>query len=1194
MSMPTDSQNAAIQARGNVLVSAGAGTGKTSTLVARALRIVFDENCDLDRILMVTFTEAAAAEMRQRLREELQKRLTVEGFSARAEEQLALLDTAPFGTLHSFCLRLVREHFHDLDQVDPQAVVLDGSQTRLLEATALETILDGHYAGGNEASECVREFIRRECQGSDDRVRALILRLHRYTQTLENSDGWMEQQRRGLEENDPVLWRRWLVEAFDEWRAFWLPRLREAQIAQPCYAAFANALAAVSNPPDLAGMRTVLASIHAANETDGGVWPARQVTRLRKPFEVFFKEADGFQTFALPSNGSDPMAEDWQHVRRPLATLLRLTTEFTSEFSHAKRELGGLDFADLEQFSLQLLRRPEIAARWQAQFEHVFVDEYQDINAAQDAILTALSREGAAANRFLVGDIKQSIYGFRLADPRIFQHYEREWSGDAGRCLPLSDNFRSREAVLEFVNRLFGALMRPVLGKMNYSQTAHLQFGRGATHPELGLKANPDAEPRVEFHIIQKTEIEAAPDDDNDDKGQPQAEVLDLARMEKEARLVALRLRKLRDEKRAVWNGKELKAVEWGDMVVLLRSVGPTAETYAKVFHELGVPLVARRGGFYEALEVMDLLHLLRLLDNPLQDLPLLAVLRSPLAGFSLDELVEIRTALPKASFWEALKTFHRTAKHDSSAWPKVDELLSRHTRWRAAMRQGSLSACLETALDETGYEAMLLAGERGAERAANVRGLLDLARQFDPYQRQGLYRFLRFVDEQMKLEEDRPPALPAQTDNAVRLMTIHQSKGLEFPVVVLADLGRQFNEQDLRSDILLSDEFHLCMKVLPPHAEQRYECLPLWLARRRERGELRSEELRLLYVALTRARDTLLLVGTDASRPSFDKEGNLELTPLNDVTLLRQRNCLGWLKLWMPELVHAQADPVSRTGRNELASWTIYAPNDTRLVPPSVTTKKPVVHGGSELDEGVLEAFQKRFAWRYPHDTAMRTPAKASVTALRRRKAEEEDAEAIQKFRGTNFRSPKREGDATQSKLSAAEIGTAHHTFLQLMSLACAGSEAELRQEAERLREEGVLMDTECAALNLKSLAQFWNSEVGRQIRAEDRTVRRELPFTVRFSPSELKELGLMNNAADADEFVVVQGVADLAVLRPKEIWLLDFKTDRVTADELEEKLGYYTPQLKLYALALEKIYNRPVTRRWLHFFDVGKTVMV
>jgi ATP-dependent helicase/nuclease subunit A len=427
--------------------------------------------------------------------------------------------------------------------------------------------------------------------------------------------------------------------------------------------------------------------------------------------------------------------------------------------------------------------------------------------------------------------------------------------------------------------------------------------------------------------------------------------------------------------------------------------------------------------------------------------------------------------------------------------------------------------------------------------------------------------------------------------------MSIHQSKGLEFPVVVLADLAHQFNEQDLRKNILLSDQWGLCLKAFPPGGEQRYETLPLFLARRRERGELRSEELRLLYVALTRARDTLLLVGTDTKAPP--EPGRLELDPLNDITLLEQQNYLGWFKLWLPELVRAQAGDAAGEGQNDLVRWILYEANDARLARPADAepphTAVAAISEPPVPEEGVEAALQKwreRLAWQYPYEETRSIPAKTSATALRRQQADEEAA--TPKFAAVKhgFQEGPAADDCTG--LSAAQKGTAHHRFLQHVALDCAGSDAGLRAEAERLRAAGLLSPKEHEALEMGALVRFWEGELGRQIRAEAVAVRRELPFTARFWLTELASLGLPAGAGAADDFVVVQGVADLVVLRPEEIWLLDFKTDAVEAATLPAKVKQYTLQLRLYAKALEKIHRRPVTRRWLHFLAMNETAAV
>ena len=1367
----TKAQQDAIAARGNVLVVAGAGTGKTHTLVERCLTLLLDEGCSLENILMVTFTEAAAAEMRHRIRRALLKRQEAQPDHDHLARQLALLDTARISTLHGFCLGLVREHFYELG-LDPQVAVLDERQTQPLIHETFDALFAEHYAATTPEAEVVRELIRRQGRGSEERIRALALKLHRYTQTLPNPARWFEEQLALFAEPEPAQWREWFVEGVREWAALWLPPLREiageAENVARCVRALGDCRGAGFQPAregispskkplhDLearedrqdacpARLAYALAEILAADAAD---WPKKRKTELRGPIKKFFEEAeflhsltsgtgaapvsrqpavvnettgeDGDRRDACPT---DPLAEDWQWIRGPMAALLRLARAFGERFAQAKRELGGVDFADLEQFALRLLRDPAagaptaIARQWQERFQHIFVDEYQDINEAQDSIIECLSRAGERANRFLVGDVKQSIYRFRLANPRIFSRYEEAWRADAarGRRISLADNFRSREAILEFVNPLFATLMRPAVGGLAYDEDARLRFGNREERKALALDGGPVAQvskpavsptsksagpagssglgevvgpagwetrdpadlevcatgqrqPCVEFHLIAE-DGENGSDAPAEDLSTAESELLDLQSNEREARLVAVRLRELMAAQHPLWDAKAgaFRPAQWGDMVVLLRSPSSRVESFAKEFSRLGVPLQAARGGFYESAEIMDVLSLLQVLDNPLQDVPLLAVLRSPLVGLSLDELVEIRVALRPGLFWTALKRWHQInaecgmrnaelpagdagaiphAAHRTPHFVKVDTFLTQYARWRRIAREGSLTECLETALAETAYEALLQAGARGKERVANVRRLLSLARQFDPYQRQGLFRFLRFVEAQQAAALEEEPA-PLPTQDAVRLMSIHKSKGLEFPVVAVAGLGTRFNFQDLHADILLNEFYGLCPKVLPPDSEQRYPSLSHWLATRREKRELLGEELRLLYVAMTRARDTLLLIGTASGQeagepwpsnlsPSSEPRPEPLDQPLNlalpdqgdwgretkikshskhaeardwagaeptDRDLLDARCPLDWLRRWLPQATAVSDWTGDRHGQNELLRWKIYLPAD-----PCLLREKPETEGAAvaavppEPEAALVRRWRARLLWQYPCRAATQEPAKTTVSVLRRRTVEDTDEETRVLFRSRGHKSQAQAAAtarASHAGLSAAERGTAHHAFMECVNLERVESLGELRNEVARLASQGLLAAEAVAALDLDAIVEFWQSELGRRIRAHRSHVHREVPFTARFTPEELAAAGIKLSAVSdltslAGEFIVVQGAVDLAVIAPEEIWLLDFKTDHVKSGELAEKARSYEPQLNLYAHALARIYRRPVQECWLHFFALGRSAAV
>ena len=614
-------------------------------------------------------------------------------------------------------------------------------------------------------------------------------------------------------------------------------------------------------------------------------------------------------------------------------------------------------------------------------------------------------------------------------------------------------------------------------------------------------------------------------------------------------------------------------------MAVLLRAPSGKAEVFAKQFDRAGIPLVVERGGFYDSSEIADLLNLLQLLDNPLQDVPCIAVLRSPLVGCSLDELAEIRMAA-NGHFWFALNQVQSPkSKIQSDTRAKIEKFVDRFHRWRKFAQKSSLSQCLEEILSETHYDDWLKSRPRGAQRYANVWRFLNLAEKFDQFQRQGLFRFLKFVAAQREAEAE-PEASPVAEENAVRLMSIHQSKGLEFPVVAVADLSKSFNTQDLRGEIIFDEKFGLCPKVKPQVSNRRYPSLPHWLAQRHQRREQAGEELRLLYVALTRARDTLILTGSVTGK----KWENIWNEPgaITPQKILAGKSYADWLGLWF-----AQQPGANSAMQGELPNLRWRIADDAELALEKAENGK--LKAETELsvpDEKAKSKLKKMLEWQYGFAAATVRAAKSSVTALRRQAADELEDEAERIF-------PAR--PIARAKLSAADAGTATHKFLQRFSFEKAADLKSLKAEAERLEREKILSADERAILDFAALENFWNSEAGMKIRDNAANVRRELAFTAKFSPKELaKILGTTQVENLDDEFVVVQGVADLAVLLPDEIWLVDFKTDAVRGDELAGKIKIYEPQLRLYANALVKIYSRPVTNCWLHFLSARKTVGV
>ncbi|HOB97345.1 MAG TPA: UvrD-helicase domain-containing protein [Verrucomicrobiota bacterium] len=1239
----TSDQQRAIEAVGDVLVVAGAGTGKTSTLVERCVRRILDPEArvSLDAVLLVTFTEAAASEMRRRIRQRLEQALEGAPEDRWIAEQLALVDSARISTLHSFCLHLVRDHFQELG-LDPEFTVLDEAQRAVLVDDVLTRVFEGHYAGTDEADRAVQELVFVYGGASDETIRRLVLRAHDFTCTLPDPEAWLAREESRLRQEAPAHWTGWFERALDDWAAEWTEALAEFPPENLKAVECLEVLRRLGRPVSHQAAFEAFKQIEALDRA----WPHRKKTAWRKPLEPLLEEA-AFLSSLIPCEGAiradsgpnrarskDPLREDWDWVRAPLMAMVALVREFGGAFARAKHELAAVDFHDLEQFALRLLwdSRAEcptpLAESLRLDLAYVFVDEYQDINAAQDRIVTALSRPGSRANRFLVGDVKQSIYRFRLAAPRIFQGYADAWGGggSAASAVSLTDNFRSHEAILRFVNALFPLFMRREIGGVEYGPAARLRFGdpearrpmawrpaaadSSGREPVPGDGESPRADAAAEGRVREEARVEVHVRIDNRTAVDSGGSVFEGAEdegagertgAEQEAALVAARLRALRDREFAVWSAarRDARPVSWGDMVILLRSPRNKAEAYAKVFEAAGVPLVAARRGLYDALEISDLLSLLEILDNPLQDIPLLAVLRSPLVGLTVTGLALVRLGQRSGPVWAALQRFHKQGPDQAAAsaldagaveggaWMRVDRFLARYERWRRIARRVALSQCLETVLDETHYEARIEVEPRGAQRRANVQRLLALTRQFDRFQRQGLFRFLRFVEAQRAVEFEPEPAVTEARD-AVRLMSIHQSKGLEFPVVVVPDLGKRFNFDDTRGPILIEEELGFCPMVRPAGGVEAYPSLPHWLASRRERHELLGEEIRLLYVAATRACDKLILVGSVSAKRAEAGWPFAEAKALTARQIGSARCGLDWLGPVLTQLA-GSADWLDQgVGQRGCFRWVRH----DQPAPLSPPTGPAVETTPAAPAPAVWTALEGRLTWQYPWRAATVESAKTAVTTLRRRVTEETDRESRRLFPIPSGADPSHARARESGRvLTAAERGTAYHRFLESAALDTLARPDGVRAEVARLEHEGVLSGDEAAVLDLGALGAFGQSELGRRVIAERQQVRRELDFTLRLSPEDFERLAIpITRGLGADEFIIVQGVVDLAVMVSDQIWIVDFKTDDIATDGLQAKVESYAPQLRLYALALSRIYRRPVTEAWLYFFALGR----
>jgi ATP-dependent helicase/nuclease subunit A len=992
----TENQLAAITNQGNTLVEAGAGAGKTRTLVERCIEHLRHarEAGALKRMLVVTFTEAAAAEARQRIRTAIEANSAAEPGNLVWEQELALIDSAHIQTLHSFCFALVRENFFDLE-LDPAVSIMDEQQSAMLFSETLEDLLDEHYAGKHPNSEEVKDFIWRKFRGWDMPLREIIKEIHEFTQTRPQPEKWFREQIANFEAEDCAHWRQWHQDFTRSWCAWWLPFLKDLPAentnAHVCAELIANALESGS-----------IRLSELATRDHIECWPSGKKTKHREAFGKFFEELFFLVSLEPNEQCQDPLGDDWRYVRGCTLVLLKLARDFSERFTKAKRAAGMVDFHDLEQYTLKLLvdetggGPTALAVEWRERFEQILVDEYQDINRAQDLIIRCLSRPGAEGNAFLVGDVKQSIYRFRQADPAIFQSYA-EKNGD-WKIISLQENFRSGETILNFINPLFGWLMRKDLGGVEYDQSAELKFGDREGRKEMRAAGSPG----VELHLLIKgqanMEEQETSEGENGDSGEDEEKsagglaLAELANAEKEARLVAFRLKQIKDSGMEIFAQKEGKArpARWSDMVVLMRAASTKSETYAKAFDALGIPLHLKRSWFFESAEALDLCSLLHLLDNPSQDIPLVAVLRSPLAGLSANDLARIRSGSTQKPFWRAVGEFYEK-KSGCAAWKKLDVFLPRYHRWRNSKTTSSIAQKLETILADTQYLEWVSAQPRGSQRAENIQHLLRIARRFEESRGESLYLFLRYLEEAQNAAGDsEPPA--GSAEDAVRLMTIHQSKGLEFPIVAVPDLGKAINFGESKKAVLLDETHGICVKAQPK--DKSYPTLPLWICRREERMKSLAEEMRVLYVALTRAENLLLLFGSASGKQVKGRWAELGESKPWPQRFVQTASMLDWIGSylswkepgWAGEAVElAEAEEgAAKTATQGVAAGLSYTIHLEHPAEKQIESEQD--SSGPRIEAEKLRKLRRELAFQYPHEAAVRESAKTTVTALRRK----------------------------------------------------------------------------------------------------------------------------------------------------------------------------------------------------------------
>ena len=1199
---------------GDLLVAAAAGSGKTAVLVERIVTMLMDDihPIDIDRMLVVTFTRAAAAEMKERIGNRIAELLMENPENESLQRQQRLLHNAAITTIDSFCLQVVKEFFHRID-LTPGFRIGEEAEMKLLQSDVLKEVLEENYATADEA---FFRFVECYAPGkTDSALEDYILKLFLFSESYEWPEEWLQTQADNfMYEDEAAFQKSSLVQAVMEEAARQLT-LAQADINQALqlvntynltgyqsavqqdYALIQNLAAAkdyvsfskLIRAHEFGRMNACAKSVdQAAKEEAKALRDSCKDTITTLLKQYFFQEAEA-------------MYQDMKTCAPHMRELVRLTLAFRKKYSETKKDKNLLDFSDLGHYALQILLTEqdgdwipsETAEILRGRYDRIMVDEYQDSNRIQETLLWAISRlhersaeypEGRP-NIFTVGDVKQSIYRFRQARPELFmEKYEKYGAGDpAYQKIVLKKNFRSRPSVLDAVNTVFEWCMHKEFGGIEYDKDAALHVGlpyeactgqQGPYDPELILVA-----------------------------GKPD----DVEEAEAEAEVCADRILRLVSDAEGLQiteNGQKRKA-EFKDIAILLRSAKGWAETFVNVLKDRGIPARATVAtGFFETGEVVTVLNYLRILDNPQQDIPLAQVLLSPVFGFSNDELARIKG--DSGRLYDMLNRYEKQAD-DEGLSEKVIRFLELYRYFRQRKRYLAVSELIQEIYRETGLYNIIAALPAGEQRVANLEYLLRQAQNYAATSYHGLFQFIRYVEKLNDNEVDFGEAATADAGNAVKIMTIHKSKGLEFPVVLIPACGKQFNQMDAKTRVVLHADYGIGPECIDSEERTRMTTLKKQYIRQMLRQETIAEELRMLYVAMTRAREKLILVAGIKEADKFLLSCAASSYRMDYRQLLSAVSYLDFVKGAVlrrfagTEWNHLQPDNAALMQSSVTGQSVVWHFIPVNAGAASVTVVADVLEERKKKEQllklirerdvkdvsGALQRsaeyqrLKENLYYCYPYENAITQALKTSVSELKRRHLQEEQEQEAEVPVWLK-RKMKRAAQQT-SGLSAAERGTLYHKILEMVPLATVRTEEELKEFCEELVNRGRVTQEEMACIEPDRLIQFLKSELAERMRKAELQgrLKREQPFV----------LGIETTDGSGD-YELVQGIIDLYFEEENGVVLVDYKTDRVeTTEELAER---YRIQLQYYARAIRQITGKEVKEILIYSLHLSETILL
>ncbi|EGT3799520.1 helicase-exonuclease AddAB subunit AddA [Clostridioides difficile] len=1254
----------------NLLVAAAAGSGKTAVLVERIIQMITSrENpIDIDKLLVVTFTNAAASEMRERIGDAIGKALDENPENKHLQNQLVLLNKSSITTIHSFCLDVIKSNFHRIN-LDPNFRIGDQTECAILKQEAIEEVFEDLYEERDEGFlNLVESYAER---GGDKEVQDIILGIYSFAMASPEPKKWLidSAERFNIDENfdfSQSIWARAIldtvkieinglclnmeralkeVESIEELETFAeklsVEYKKIADISQACNKSWDEAykkMASMSFENYVKGVKRI------SKDAPSYIKESKEKAKTIRDKTKKSLESIVSATF---NKDNDSIREEIKYLYNIVKPISSVVLRFEEEYSNKKREKGIIDFNDIENFALNILTDvdekgnivpSDIAVGYRNKFYEIFIDEYQDSNLVQEVLLKAVANT-ETPNRFMVGDVKQSIYRFRQAKPELFlQKYNNynDKKGSSHRKIMLYKNFRSREEVVDAVNYIFENIMNENIGEIEYTEKERLN---------LGANFNVDTDEKsiiggaTEIHLIQKdNKLDDDIINDKDDRINNKEDEIEeeekLDNIQLEARMVG---NIIKDLMKVNEDGKIQKVydkgidgyrpVEFRDIVILLRATSAWAPVFADELMNMDIPTYADVGvGYFDTIEIKTILSLLQIIDNPMQDIPLISVLKSPIFGFTPEDLIDIRVQSKDKIFYEVLKStaeydgFTDSQNENESEFIPSEECINKSKDFLIKLKEFKEKS-MYMSTDEfiwylytrTGYYAYVGALPGGSQRQANLKVLFERAKQFEETSLKGIFNFVNFIEKLKKSSSDMGSAKTlGENANVVRIMSIHKSKGLEFPVVICSAMGKNFNTQDFKKSILYHHNLGYGPQFVDYERRISFPSIAKEALKSKINIENLSEEMRVLYVAFTRAKEKLIITGSTRNIQDSIKRwsnGIESLDTISQYEILKGKNFLDWI---MPCVLRHRdlsnlleevgLDAVFNVEHNSKWYGKLWNKNDILVEKKSDEEKESIEEILEKIDvdnpdSDYYSEIEEKLNYIYPYEFSTRKPATISVTEIKKiqNNYEEELINTIFEQKVILKKPLFIQNEEEREKISGTERGTIVHLVMEVLDLKNVSSVNDIKSQIRGFVSKGIITEKQASIVNPYKIYKFFASNIGkRMLNAE--IINREKSIYAQVNMKDIYIYEKLINNDDKklydNESVMLRGIVDAYFEEDNQIVLVDYKTDFVNEENINQIIEKYKKQLDLYADIIETLTGKSVKEKCIYLFGVDEAV--